>query len=166
MRTAAVAISLALAACASSGAVSPRARPASAVSEVLLRLRRESCFGSCPAYVVTIYGDGSVRYEGQGGVCEPGPISDRLSAQQMAELRAAIVHSQFAHVSVHCCDRPCSDTPTITLTVAEPLPERTIVDFECGPQETPVQSLAIEVDRVLQVERWIGTKEQRKKCLW
>ncbi len=166
MRIAAVAVSFAFAACASSGAVFPEARPGPAGGEVLLRLRRGGCLGSCPSYVVTVYRDGAVRYEGQGIVCDPGPISARLSVEQMAELRAAIVRSHISTVPLHCCDRPCSDTPTIVLTVAEPLPERTLIDSVCLSEVTPVQSLASDVDRVLRIERWIGTKEQRENYVW
>ena len=33
-----------------------------------IALERTSCLGSCPDYTVTIYGDGSVRYEGRAYV--------------------------------------------------------------------------------------------------
>lgn len=49
--------------------------------------------------------------------------------------------------------------------IADPPPEKTIIEtYGCDVQTTPVRTLAAEVDRVLQVERWIGTAEQRKNC--
>jgi len=55
-----------------------------------LTLERTECFGSCPAYRITLSGSGDVRYEGYKFVATEGQVDDRLTARQLGELIAAI----------------------------------------------------------------------------
>ncbi len=38
------------------------------MKDVVITLERTQCFGSCPVYKLTVYGDGRVVYEGGGFV--------------------------------------------------------------------------------------------------
>lgn len=55
----------------------------------------------------------------------------------------------------------------ITLTVADPPPLKTVVDtYGCEGRSTPVRALADTIDRIVNIERWIGTRDERKNCRW
>jgi hypothetical protein len=96
-------------------------------------------------------------------ICVEGPEFERLRPETVAALRAAIARSGFDTVPEGCCDSPCSDTSVLTLTVGDPR-RKTIVDSECpGTMET-VRDLARAVERIVGIERWIGTAEQRDSC--
>ena len=141
------------------------ARSASSGTTLLVRLDRAICLGTCPAYTIVVDHSGAIRFHGQSNVCEPGEIAERLSSEQVSNLRTAIAESGFASTPEHCCDCNVTDTPTITLTVADPPPARTIVDtYGCEEASTPVQRLAERIDAIVRIERWIGTEEERKKC--
>lgn len=45
------------------------------LSDVVIRLQRTGCFGTCPSYSVTVRGDGFVTYSGDGFVLAPGHFS-------------------------------------------------------------------------------------------
>jgi len=147
-----------------SGAPAPRATTTAPAQRLLVALERERCFGACPAYRLEIDTDGAVRYEGRWNVCKDG-ASGRLSREKLAELRATIARSGFATTPVHCCDCPTADTGGLTLTVAEPAPPKTIVDAElCEGAPTTVRDLAQAIDAIVDIERWIGTDEDRAHC--
>ena len=169
MRIAITLLGCALLACRPPVGAAPAvpAPPRAGGQTLFVGLDRDICFGTCPAYKIEIDRDGAVRYTGRADVCEPGPISGRLSDDQMNKLRTAISTSGFAAIPEHCCDCPVSDTPTITLTVGDPPPLKTVVDsYGCEGGTTPVEALADTIDRIVGIERWIGTKEERKNCQW
>ena len=141
------------------------ARSLPAPAAPLVSLERERCFGWCPAYRIDIDVDGRVRYEGRGHVCKD-EASDRLTAAKLAALRAAIARSSFATTPEHCCDCPVSDSPTITITVSDPPPAKTIVDAgdSCPGAPLTISKLADDIDAIVDIERWIGTDEERTHC--
>ena len=141
---------------------SPPAQPAPAR---LVSLERERCFGWCPAYRLDIYVNGTVLYEGHAHVCKD-EASDRLTSAKLAALRAAITRSNFATTPEHCCDCPVSDSPTTTITVSDPPPAKTIVDAgsPCPDAPLTISKLADDIDAIVDIERWIGTNEERENC--
>jgi hypothetical protein len=48
------------------------------ISEVVNRLERTACYGTCPAYSVEIRGDGSVHYDGRAFVAVRGDHSESI----------------------------------------------------------------------------------------
>ena len=46
------------------------------MKEVVITLERTACFGVCPVYKLTIYGDGRVLYDGIRFVRTEGPKND------------------------------------------------------------------------------------------
>lgn len=135
-------------------------------SGLLVKLERTSCFGTCPAYIVEVDRSGSVGYEGRANVCTPGRASDRVSTEIIAELRQAITDSRFRETSERCCDCPVADAPSAVITVADGAQPKTIVVSDGCAGPSPVRALADKFDVLLNTERWIGTRENRKKCLW
>jgi hypothetical protein len=58
-------------------------------------MKRGPCFGTCPVYQLTIYGDGRVIYEGQNFVAVEGTQNTRLEAEQIQALVIAIEDADF-----------------------------------------------------------------------
>jgi len=132
-------------------------------SGTLVSLQRDRCFGTCPAYRLDIDTDGTVRYEGRANVCKD-EATERLPPAKLADLRTAIGRSRFASIPEHCCDEPCSDTSLLTVTVADPPPARTLLDSDCYSRPTPIQDLANAIEKIVDIEHWIGTDEERSHC--
>ena len=155
-----------LAGCATHAAPTRDTPTAALPAKVLVRIERSSCFGSCPAYRLEIGADGAVRFDARGHICVEGPGSERLPAEKLAALRAAIARSPFATTPEHCCDLPCSDTSVLTLTVMleDPPMRKTIADSDCPESQTTVRDLASAIEAIVGIERWIGTPAQREAC--
>jgi len=147
------------------GAPAVKSPPTAPGRPLLVSLQRDSCFGWCPAYRVDIDVDGTVRYEGRGAVCKD-EASDRLPSAKLQALRAAIARSNFASTPEHCCDCPVSDVSAATITVADPPPAKTIVDAgdSCPGAPLSISKLADDIDAIVDIERWIGTDDERQNC--
>src|SRR5262249_13736507 len=53
---------------------------------VIVRFERKPCFGNCPAYTVTIHGDGRVDYVGKADVKEKGERHGRIETAALKTL--------------------------------------------------------------------------------
>ncbi len=51
-----------------------------------ITLERTGCYGTCPIYSLTIYGDGKVTYEGKRHVDNIGEFTGQLSQAQLTSL--------------------------------------------------------------------------------
>jgi len=135
---------------------------------LLLRLERTGCFGWCPAYVIEVDTDGTVRYIGNNDVITLDSASATLAPAELAELRDALDRADFANRSVRCCDcQGITDMPSATITVADGRPPKTIHDYHgCSRTPRAIRELEESIDRIIGTERWIGTVEEHGACLW
>jgi hypothetical protein len=135
-------------------------------SHTLARLQRTGCLGWCPEYVVAIDVDGEVTYLGRHNVMTQGPATDRLSADQLRSLREAVLRSRQVEMPQEQCTCGCvSDAPDVELTTWEKEVPRTVrYDEGCEQAPPAIRMLEIEIDRVVGIERWIGTHAARKAC--
>jgi len=65
-----------------------------------VRFDRIGCYGSCPAYTVTVHGDGHVEYVGKNHVKVKGPQEGQV---EIAKVRNLL--SEFASRYGNCCHR-------------------------------------------------------------
>src|SRR5437762_3733651 len=55
-----------------------------------LSLERTTCYGWCPAYTVTVFGDGRVEYEGKRFVKIKGKRTKRIDINALRQLRGEV----------------------------------------------------------------------------
>jgi uncharacterized protein DUF6438/carboxypeptidase family protein len=67
------------------GSLMGRVAP-SDMRQVIIRLRRTACYGTCPAYGISLYGDGRVEYEGIRYVSTVGIREYRVEASAVARI--------------------------------------------------------------------------------
>jgi hypothetical protein len=161
-----IAILVLTAACKSSGGIHAGRGVPPASKNLLLRLERTLCFGSCPDYVVEVDSDGALRYQGNLYVLTAGKSSGHLAPTTIAELRDAIDNAHFADTPVKCCDcLDSTDAPSAMITVADGRPPKTIDDYH-GCEATPksIRELEDAIDRIIGIEKWIGKREERQNC--
>ena len=150
----------------SEGAVSSGLSHAEPTRDLLLRLERTSCFGTCPAYVVEVDAQGNLRYEGKANVCTPGNVAGRVSPEVVTQLRQAISGAHFVDASEKCCECLVTDTPSAVITIVDAGRSKTIMVTDGCPGPAEIRGLADKFDGLLRTEQWIGTREDRKKCIW
>ncbi len=140
---------IALAACA------PVETPA-AEGPVRITLTRSVCFGFCPAYRVTITGEGEVTYVGERFVNVTGEQhaqASRADVQRLLERFDAIGFEQLQdRYSAHV-----TDIPTYTITLERDGRSKTVVDYGGLSVGMPraVRELQDEIDRVANTAQWV-----------
>ena len=117
-----LAFSLALPACAqqkmprASRAATVPTPPPAAQPEPVLVFQRTPCYGTCPAYVATIFADGRVEYDGRRFVLLRGKQTLRLPPDTVAALLAAARRIGFSQLDARYAGLT-SDLPATIITV-------------------------------------------------
>jgi uncharacterized protein DUF6438 len=123
----------------------------------VFRLERTACYGSCPAYRVSVYPDGRVEYEGKDFVSACGRQVRQLPAAAHATLVRAFQRERY--LTSHMIEeRPDSIRPTdmdSAFTAVEIGGERRVV-WHYGPHAAPTRLTALEdlIDEVAEVAPW------------
>lgn len=132
----------------------------------LVRMRRTSCYGWCPDYVVEIDITGGVLYVGGDNVMTHGPATGELSSEALESLSAAVVLARRAEMPRAECACGCvTDVSFVELTTWEKgVPRIAYYDRGCEQLPLPIKALESEIDRAVTIERWIGTPESRRAC--
>lgn len=144
---------VALTACAP---VEAPAEPATTMSNVEIRLTRGVCFGFCPAYTVTISGEGQVRYEGRRFVNVVGERTSTIPREDVAHLVARFDEIGFNNLRDDYRAQ-VSDLPTYTVSITRNGQTKSVIDYG-GPgvgMPESVRALQAEIDRVAGTAQWV-----------
>ena|ERR1019366_8234234 len=146
----------------------PRTKPVrpqlpSDLQGVRIKLVRTPCFGTCPDYSVSIFGDGTVLYEGRRFVKNKGERRGRVSIDAVRTLANRFISSDFFTLQSTYGD--CgSDLPTAVISIEWPGRSKTVTD--CG--EVPVVNipsalieLEIAIDVTAHSQQWVGTEKDQ-----
>lgn len=147
--------------------------PAPHLADCELTLTRSMCFGYCPAYSVTMHGDGTVVYVGELHVATEGRAESRIDVNLLASILREMESIDFVHHD-HTCVGLGTDASSIRVTLRIGGSSRTVEvannEVLCShdlPSHEPewhaaIQKIGERVDRAVDIERWIGTLEQRR----
>src|SRR5581483_4928210 len=80
-------------------------------SDFSITLERAPCFGTCSSYKVTIYGDGSVLYEGRDYVAVKGVKRAVISRSTVQSLEKELRTNDFLHWQEE--KKTCVDFPEV-----------------------------------------------------
>jgi hypothetical protein len=122
-----------------------------------ITLKRTLCFGTCPAYSVTIDGDGNVTFDGQTYVDSKGRHSGKIAPEQVRALFAAFQKADFFSLFDNYSSR-ITDMPTHIVTLAYDGHSKTVTDyagFRVGMPQA-VADLEVLIDTTADTKRWIG----------
>jgi hypothetical protein len=143
-----------------------------------LKLERGVCFGTCPVYRITVYGDGRFLYEGERFVKVKDTVTGSLDPLQVRALDTAI--ARVAYFSLRDgyfgdeCPAIMSDFPWVTTSVTiAGRTKRIEHDHGCiekharntNPHTYPrgLTRFEEEVDSIIGTSRWVGTDEERRE---
>jgi hypothetical protein len=131
------------------------------LSAVDLRLSRTGCYGSCPAYSVTIHGDGSVVYAGDHSVSITGTHNARIAVADFATLLERFRKANFLALK-DSYRAEVTDQPTYYLSLNLPGKTKVVADYAGGSVGMPavVTELEDAVDRAADSARWVTSSPQ------
>lgn len=140
-----------------------------------ITLERTMCFGTCPAYKVTLHDDGRVVWKGADDVAVKGEQTAHVSPDAVLQLREEVDRLKFfdrgtggmipkdpaclREGSKLTCDYGvyllCTDTSHTVLTVRRGATTHTVDLDHCSA--SPLDELEKKIDEAAGSDRWIGT---------
>ena len=152
----------------------PDTTPALGPVTVEITLERTECYGWCPSYTVTIYGDGRVDYVGRANVLVLGQHAGQVSQEVVRRLIDRFQVLGFLDLR-DLYTQPVSDMPTDILTLRVGDRAKQVTNYGLRTPLEPWQrqlpdlelqarlfDLADAIDEAVAIEQWIGTQEQRE----
>lgn len=156
----AAALALALAAgCAGN----PEPEPPTASDHI--SMTRGPCFGACPIYTVTVWGDGRVRFEGDRFVAQTGEHTKTVDPEAVAALFAAADSLGFHRLpgditpaNEQVCGASWTDMPSAETTIIRAGRGIHTVNHYHGCPKAPEALTAFEnrIDAVAGTAEWIS----------
>jgi hypothetical protein len=126
--------------------------PASAQDPVTITLERTACFGFCPAYKVTIRGDGTVAYEGGAHTKVLGeqtwkidPAAVRALAKEMQDAGYFELQDEYRAMM--------TDHPTTFTSLTIGSRTKKILDYVAGPPK--LKELEARIDEVAGTKKYV-----------
>ena len=135
-------------------------------------LKRTACYGTCPDYSVKVLASGRVEYHGTAFVKLRGNHSGQIGPAQLAALERAFARADFCHrqpkynyfvfdapwVEVKYGPRAGHPAKCPNTSVEH------VVDEEAPQAIRALMKLEEEIDRLVQIEDFIGSQSYRSKC--
>jgi hypothetical protein len=139
------------------------------LDQVLICLERKACFGECPAYTVTIHGDGIIVFEGTQYVAHVGRATGQADRDAVIELINRLLEFRFfdlpAEYNRFQTVRHGSDSWLVLGATSVSDGGGAILRLQLGDQQhsvflrcrvpTCLQALAEAVDELAGTKKWV-----------
>ena len=128
---------------------------------VTITLERIGCYGTCPAYTLTVHGDGGVEYDGRNYVKEKGPRKGHVEIDKVKTLLSEFAKAKFVTLPEDYPEAKCSRYCTDMATAVTELRLRGVTHhvkhyYGCGGAPKALFDLESAVDKAANVEQWTG----------
>jgi hypothetical protein len=138
--------------------------------DLVIILERGVCYGTCPAYKVTITADGSVEFEGRYYVKKKGIIRTTISREQLKLLVAEIERAKYFTLQDRYVDKEdgcvtvLTDHPLINISITIKGKTKSIAHYHgCDGPRVLEQLTALEdkIDEVINASQWFDVNNER-----
>jgi hypothetical protein len=132
------------------------------LKSVTISLERTQCYGSCPAYTLTIHGDGRVEYGGQDHVKVKGARTGRVEPGAIKTLMSEFARAKFLSLpgdyeGKKCTCRTCTDMASaITVLTVGGVTHRVKHYYGCACWPKELFELESSIDKAAHSEQWTG----------
>jgi len=123
---------------------------------VKIELSRTVCYGRCPAYSVTIQGNGKVHFSGGSFVASPGKRDAKIPVEAVRTLVRQFESARFLAAEDKYV-ATVTDNPTYTLTLTVGGKTKSVTDYVGEQVGMPLVITDLEkaVDEATGTEKWI-----------
>lgn len=130
----------------------------------VITLQRTSCFGTCPAYKITIYDDGKVLYEGMRDVRHEGKATSQITKSDLEALVREFEKIDYLNIDENYTDDPknCpelwTDNPSAITSLNWKGKTKTVRHYYgCSGSKVAEQLTALEdkIDKVVNTDQWV-----------
>jgi uncharacterized protein DUF6438/ankyrin repeat protein len=134
----------------------------------IITLRRTWCLGTCPIYLLQIFRDGRLHYNGEEFVAVIGSQEAQISPAAVERLVESFVKSGYfalndvyeTHQNPDGTTTVFSDLPTTYTSLRVGSRARSVKDYAFAPEK--LHMLELEIDRVANTHRWIHGNDDLK----
>jgi hypothetical protein len=131
------------------------------LKDLVISLERSTCYGDCPAYKLTIHGDGRVEYEGKKNVKLTTKKEGRLQPADVRKIVSAFDKANYFSIKSYteesCSCTLCTDMPTaITEIRAKGLSHRVEHYYGCRCAPKELWELEESIDGIAGTKQWTG----------
>ena len=127
-----------------------------------IRLERTQCYGTCPAYTLTVKADGGVTFVGRKFTKTEGQASGEIDQAKIRELIQEFKKANFFAFENSYTPRRGSDCatdgPTVTTSLQINGSVKTVHHYTGCAAPRELGDLENRVDEIVGTERWIGPK--------
>jgi hypothetical protein len=133
-------------------------------TELLAGIQRTTCFGSCPAYTLAVYRDGTVEFEGRAYVNVCGTAIGKIGPDKVIELERKLIDAHVTAMDGAYADYNATDLPSAYLWFRPRGGHTKGIAHYLGDDSAPEALRRAEqaVDTAANVEQWIGDQTARK----
>ena len=128
------------------------AQDAAIPSDLLIKLERTACFGSCPVYSVTLDAKGNVSFSSTKGDGTLVQQTDRIAVSEVAAVLATARRIGFFEMR-DSYRAMITDLPTTFVTITANGHTKKIEDYFGAPRE--LKQLEILIDEAARTQRWL-----------
>ncbi len=124
--------------------------------DVIITLERTPCFGTCPVYTLTIYGDGTVIYEGKDFVTTRGKAEATISQDKIEQLVAEFQKVDYFSLNDNYVEKTITDAETVITSIT--IDGKTkIIEHYRGDFSAPkeLKELEDKIDETVNSSQWI-----------
>ena len=121
--------------------------------DVIITLERTACYGFCPAYKLTIYGDGKIVYDGKYFVKTKGVQNSQIPTDKVKGLVDEFYKIDYFSLQ----DKyyaPVTDLPTTTTAITIDGKTKKVVNYYGAPEK--LSELENIIDEITNSKKWIG----------
>ena len=126
------------------------------LEEVVITLERTVCFGVCPEYKLTIYGDGSVIYEGTRFVMVEGKRTITISEEKVRQLLSEFKKIDYFSLNDNYEEFMATDMPSAFTSLTVDGKTKTVRHYH-GDFSAPKELTELEnkIDEIVNSNQWI-----------
>jgi len=134
--------------------------------KMLVKLKRDICYGSCPIYSVTICKNGDVIYDGEDYVATKGIAKSHIEQDKVDDLVKTFKKANYQTLKANYLNATITDQPTYYLSIMIDN-QRKDISHNVGDPTTPkvVSDLEDLIDSITDTNRWIS-KSKKDKYQW
>jgi len=141
------------------GSVSGAAQNAALPSDLLIKLERTACYGSCPVYSLTIDAKGTVSFSSTRADGKAVQHTDRVAISEVAAVLATARRIGFFEMR-DSYRAMITDLPTTFVTITADGQTKRIEDYFSAPRE--LKELENLIDEVGRTQRWLKMQAPAK----
>ena len=134
------------------GSGSGAAQDAAIPSDLLIKLERTACYGTCPVYSVFLDATGTVSFYGTKRDGTTVQQTDRIPVSEVAALLATAKRIGFFEMR-DSYRAMITDLPTTFVTITANGQTKKIEDYFSAPRE--LKQLEVQIDEAARTQRWL-----------